>query len=877
MAASGQFYESSKAEAAHIIASDAQNRSHLLSSLTYKLTFFLAKGTRYACKAQISFLCKQENAPIWLDFTGEEIHYFAVNGLLQAPLYQHSKLHLPGLFLGQNTVSVHYVNRYGHDSTGFHHFTDVADGQEYLFTQFEAAYAHTVFPCFDQPDLKAVLELCVIAPQEWRVIGNEPAISSNWTRNEGLLEAIMGESVCKQHNFQPTKPISTYLYAICAGPYVEYRHDSNDLGIPLGIYCRQSLAQDCDYERYFRWTLQGLHFYNEFFGVPYPFAKYDQVLVPEFESCAMENVGCVVYTDDYIYSDQPSAVMLADAADSFLHEMAHMWFGNLVTMQWWDDLWLNESFATYISQVCRSSYLSAEFPHIWNDFLSLKAWGYSTDQLVTTHPISLRVENTGETETNFDGISYSKGSSVLKQLHFILGDEVFRSAIREYIQRNQYGNTVFDDLISVISKHAKMANLGINIEEWAETWVKTAGLNQLQACFQAENGKITHFSILQSAVLPAHPTLRPHKLILELYGPHMSLIWNGPVHIHPQSETFFPQFTGLPAPICVLLNAEDHAFAKIMLDPVSLDYLQTHIYSIPCSLTKQVTIQAIWDMVRDCKYVSIDFVALVIKGIKQEKDIVICNYLLDLGNQAIEDYLPMGMAQEQWAGRVFKAVIERMRRTKTQEEVLILQDQLWGLLWHPRDIIAAKNWVLAGTTGIPYFKLGQTDRWMVLEAYATISELAKDLVSEELQRDNTSTGQNSALKCQGSYPDPCSKHSTYQKLTTQTSNFSNFQLQSLAQGFNCSRHTWLSTPYLSLYSQTVLGLIGTVDRELSRIVAEYLLPKYAEEEEVIGVIGELLREVPEERVDIVRELREQRDELGRRLKCRELAAKRIYE
>ena len=865
-----------RTEVAHIHLTDAQVRFAAVSNVSYALHLNLAKGTRYSGRMTITFDCNSTAQDIWLDFTADSILYFAVNNNASTPNWEHSKLHLAGLTQGKNIVAVHFVNKYSHDGTGIHHFTDVADGEEYIYTQFEAPYAHIAFPCFDQPDIKATLDLTVVAPAYWKVIANERGEAKAWHRVSNPIDDILGEGDFKLHTFRQTKRISTYLFAVCAGPYAEWRMDTNDVGIPLGIYCRQSLAKYCTPDRVFRWTVNGFLFYTQFFGVPYPFGKYDQVYVPEFKFGAMENIGCVTYRDEYVFRDEPSAVLLARVCNTFLHEMAHMWFGNLVTMKWWDDLWLNESFATYISHVCQARQLTSEFPTIWNDFLSGKGWGYSTDQMSITHPISVSINHTGETETIFDGISYSKGSSVLKQLHYIIGDNVFKAALQEYIQTNQFANTAYQDLISVISKHAKKAGIPINIEEWSDLWVKAAGLNQLEAEFQVSNGKISRFIIKQSAVLAEHPTLRPHQIQVDMYGPDMRVVWSGPLIVQPKAETEYAELVGKPAPSCVLLNAEDHDFVKVVVDPVSLPFLQTRLISIPSSLTKQVIIRAIWDMVRDARYSGVEFVDLVIGLLKEETELTVCNYLLELVSGAIMYYLPGGMAKKAYSSKVFAVVLERMKRSQSQSETIIFQRKLISLLCHPYDIFRAKEWLETGDTGIPYFTLGQNDRWNILAAYSAISPSARDLIAQELTRDNTSAGRNFALMCEARSHDPSIKETVWRRLTEQTTKYSNYELEYMSRGFNHWSQIWLLHPYFYQYPQMVLRLMKTVDKELGAIVAEGLVPAFAEDELVIEMLQDLKPQISKERVDINRMIDEEIDQLKRLSKGRALSYRRLY-
>ena len=865
-----------KSEVTHIQWTDAEMRSKVLSNVTYSLHLNLAKGTHYTGRITITFDCLSVPNLLWLDFTSEALYSFSINSTPCVPVWEHSHLHLPDLHLGPNTVSLLFTNTYSRDGTGIHHFTDPADGEEYIYTQFEAPYAHLAFPCFDQPDLKAVLELTVTAPAEWKVIGNESGETHPWERSSSLIDSIFPSGEYKLHVFRPTKRISTYLFAVCAGPYAEWKMEENEAGVPLGLYCRQSLAKYCTPERIFRWTVNGFLFYTRFFGVDYPFGKYDQVYAPEFKFGAMENVGCVTYRDDYVFRDEPSPVLLAGVCNTFLHEMAHMWFGNLVTMKWWEDLWLNESFATYISHVCQDRQLHSEFPTVWNNFLTRKGRGYSADQLSTTHPISVRINHTGETETIFDGISYSKGSSVLKQLHYLLGNDVFTSSLQEYIQSNLYKNTTYQDLISVISKHAKNAKIEVDVESWSDMWVKAAGLNQIEASFEAKNGKISRFVIRQSAVLAQFPTLRTHKILVELYDEEMRAMWSGPLVVQAREETEFKELVGKKTPSCVILNAEDHGFVKVVVDPVSLPFLQTHLTSLPSSLTKQVTLRAIWDMVRDTRFSGVQFIDLVVNIVKQETDLTICNYLLELAVAAIGDYLPQGMVKKTYASKVFEAVVGRMNRSQSSQETILFQKRLLSLLCHPCDILRAKDWLVTGTTGIPHFSLGQTDRWRILAAYSSLSPSAFPLISQELLSDNTSSGRNFALMCEASLPIPTLKDTIWKRITHEASKYSNYELEYLTRGFNHWSQGWLTQPYCEVYADMVGEVVSRVEKELGRIVVTGLIPSYAEDERVLAVLEELLPKIPRERVDLVRKFREEIDILKRVSQGKLLSYRHIY-
>lgn len=420
--------------------------------------------------------------------------------------YSGKRIFLDSLNKGQNQVFILFSRKYAKDGCGLHHSVDSVDGQEYLHTQFEPSYASKMFPCFDQPNIKGVLSLKVLAPADWLVLSNE---NSQYTGPLNTKQTVFEFGVTSNtvfHDFITTKTISTYLYAVCAGPYYEYREDINEIGIPLGVYCRQSIKQDLTPSIYINWTIQGFKFYQSFFDIPYPFTKYDQVFVPEFNFGAMENVGCVIYRESLILKPETSKLDQCRVCNVFLHEMAHVWFGNLVTMNWWDDLWLNESFATFISHLAQSVCL--EDTMVWDTFLRMKNVAYHSDKLITTHPVSLTVENTSKAESIFDAISYGKGAALLKQLFFLVGEQKFKEGIHWYLSRNAWKNTTFEDFIAAMSGEE-------NMKEWGKSWVKSAGVNTLCANYTVEQGKIASFEVLQTANEHT-PGLRKHTFLIQL-------------------------------------------------------------------------------------------------------------------------------------------------------------------------------------------------------------------------------------------------------------------------------------------------------------------------------------------------------------------------
>src|SRR5271169_795400 len=406
-----------------------------------------------------------------------------------------------------NVVVVDADCAYSHTGEGVHRFVDPVDNEVYLYSQFETADAKRMFACFDQPDLKATFDVTVTAPAHWQVVSN------------GATADVDERDGAKVQTFVTTPRMSTYLVALIAGPYARWDDNYSDAhgNIALGLLCRASLAEYMDAERLFTQTKQGFGFYHQNFGVPYAFGKYDQLFVPEFNAGAMENAGAVTFLEDYVFRSKVTRYSYERRAETVLHEMAHMWFGDLVTMTWWDDLWLNESFATFASVLCQSE--ATEFTEAWTTFAnSEKSWAYRQDQLPSTHPVAADIPDLAAVEVNFDGITYAKGASVLKQLVAYVGLEHFLSGLRDYFRAHAFDNATFDDLLVALEKAS-----GRDLSDWGRQWLKTTGLNTLRPDFDVDaDGKFTRFRVKQSGAAPGAGETRVHRLAIGIYDDDQS-------------------------------------------------------------------------------------------------------------------------------------------------------------------------------------------------------------------------------------------------------------------------------------------------------------------------------------------------------------------
>ncbi|MCW2584985.1 MAG: aminopeptidase Metallo peptidase, partial [Frankiales bacterium] len=601
---------------------EARERARLLTVSSYDVELDLADGsgekpgeTTFRSRSVVRFTSSEVGASTYLDLTASTLLGATLNGTPVTD-FDGNRLQLPDL-AAENELVVEAELPYMRTGEGLHRFVDPVDGSVYLYTQFETFEAHRMYGCFDQPDLKAVFRFAVRAPRDWVVVSN------------GAVAEQPAEGEPGRWRFVETPRMSTYITALVAGPY-HHVHDSHD-GIDLGLYCRRSLAEHLDPDDLFTVTKQGFDFYHRVFDYRYPFGKYDQLFVPEFNAGAMENAGAVTFLEDYVFRSKVTDAAYERRAETVLHEMAHMWFGDLVTMRWWDDLWLNESFATYMSVLCQVE--ATRYKGGWTTFANTeKTWAYRQDQLPSTHPIAADIRDIEDVKVNFDGITYAKGASVLKQLVAWVGQDAFLAGLRSYFGKHEFANTELRDLLVELE-----AASGRDLSSWSAEWLETAGVNTLRASFEtAPDGAFTAFSILQEA--PAEwPTLRSHRVAVGFYD----LVGGKLVRTHREeldavgAKTEVPALIGRQQPALVLVNDDDLTYAKIRLDETSLQTLVSHVGDFEESLPRALCWAAAWDMTRDAELPARDYVGLVQRGIGGETDIGVVQSLLRQAQSAV--------------------------------------------------------------------------------------------------------------------------------------------------------------------------------------------------------------------------------------------------
>ena len=826
---------------------EAESRSQIISNVSYQLLLSLTTHENFFGSLTVT-LSVNSLSPIWLDFKGECVEALKINNEPHEVIYEDCRIYLPGLSLGINTIQLNFTGIYSTDGSGLHKSIDPINNEIYLFTQFEPFAANRAFPCFDQPDIKGTFELTVACHAEWKVISNTFASSVTLLLDEerGKYLVQEKEQPMKVHKFKPTLKISTYVYAIMAGPYTEFRVDWE---IPLGFYCRKSMEKLLNPEVYAEWTRKAFEFFNSYFDFQYPFEKYDQIFVPEFNFIAMENVAAAVYDESFLFPAGVSQNKRIRACYAIFHEMSHMWFGNLVTMKWWDNLWLNESFATFIG--CNG--ISKQFPdtlsEIWLFFCKQQRSGISEDQLLTTHPISCTVSNTIEIFSFFDGISYEKGSSVIKQLCFTIGEEPFKLALQKYFKTFQYSNASFEDLIGIIGEFAT----GINLQEWAEVWLKQAGLTELTPVIvRDENFEITDCRIVQKAMMSEHPTLRSHEILINVYGDEFELVKQQRVCVAANEETSI-EITGKGY---VLLNSENYTFCRIGFDEASLRFFLQDLCMINSDLSRMQIYCAVWDLVLDGKLSLREFLDFAKKNISSETQIYNFMFLTKSARKALLCSKNTQFLLEK-SHEVFEVLEEKLNRSP-ESHVLNLKKLLIAILYNPDDIRKAVSWLENGS-----IELNQILRWKILEKFSTISEDAKDLVEKEHSNDKSLDGNLHYLYCEAAYPNAELKQKTLDIILSDAANMQKFQRIQIMRGYNNPLQIQFISNY-SGYFEEVAHLARHDDLDYSLDFTQKMMPKYRDNADIISSIETVIKVMPEERGDLIRYLNQKKFILSKR-------------
>ena len=593
----------------NLTRAEAQERASLVSTSSYSIALDLTTGPETFRSTTTVRFTATPGASTFIDAITRTVHKVTLNGvdLDPAAISDGIRIALDNL-QADNELTVDADMIYMNTGEGLHRFVDPVDNEVYLYSQFEVPDSRRMYAVFEQPDLKATFQFTVTAPDHWDVISNS-----------ATPEPVAAGEGSKTWTFEPTQRMSSYITCIIAGPYVAVRSEltsSDGRTIPLGVFSRKSLSEYLDADYIFDKTRQGFEYFEKNFDYPYPFPKYDQLFVPEYNAGAMEHAGAVTFTEAYIFRSKVTDAIKERRVVTILHELAHMWFGDLVTMKWWNDLWLNESFAEWASTIAVAE--ATEWTGAWTTFNAMeKSWAYKQDQLPSTHPIVATINDLEDVQVNFDGITYAKGGSVLKQLVAWVGIDAFYAGVAAYFKKHEWGNTELVDLLSELETAS-----GRDLSDWGKLWLETAGVNTLRPEIEVdEAGVITSFAVLQSAV-EEYPTIRPHRLAIGFYNlTDGKLLRDHRIELDVDGErTDVAELVGQKRPDLVLLNDDDLAYAKIRLDEASLAVATESLAAIEDPLARSLVWAAAWDATRDAETPARDYVRLVLGNIATETE-----------------------------------------------------------------------------------------------------------------------------------------------------------------------------------------------------------------------------------------------------------------
>jgi aminopeptidase N len=790
---------------------EAAARAAHLAVASYELTLDLTTGDEtFISETIIKFTCNKPGYDTFLDAVGKNVISATLNGqVVDTSNYDGESIFIKNLAL-DNELIIKMNGLYSKTGEGLQRSVDPVDNEVYLYSQGETAFIRKMYPCFDQPDLKATFTLTAIAPDHWSVISNNP-----------VREKVELSDKKAKWSFTTTPRISTYITALIAGPY--YSVTDKYVGkktVPLGIYCRKSLAEHLEPEDIFLITKQGFAYFEKVFGLEYPFEKYDQIAVVDFNWGAMENAGAVTFLERLlVFRSKVTERMYNARANTILHEMAHMWFGNMVTMKWWDDLWLNESFAEW------SSYLAmvegTRFKNSWTGFnQERKNWAYRQDQLTTTHPIVSDMVDIDTVAGNFDGISYAKGASVLQQLVAHVGRDNFIAGLQKYFTKHAFKNTTLDDLLSELT-----ITSGRDLKPWVSTWLQTAGVNTLRPALEIENDKYKSVAVIQE--VPTMPVgsseLRPHRMAVGLYdlvGNNIALRKSVELDV-AGSKTVVSELAGEKVADLLLINDRDLSYAKVRFDDRSIATLKAHLGKIDNSLTRALCWSAAWDMLRDAEINATDFIDIALAGLAGEDDIATVTIIANQLVTAVEFYsFPSKRDSARLkVGNAFEVMLANAKAGSDHQLQFARNLTSFASSAEHNDLI--KELLDGKLAGL---KVDADLRWTFVIALSERGLMDKEALAAELLKDNTLTGQLSHATALAAMPTPEAKAETWNSITTEEITTS--LREAKLAGFMRALHRPLLAAYVDPYFELLLETWGKKSYEVASKFVTGMYPAY---------------------------------------------------
>ena len=790
---------------------EAATRSTLVKTHSYRIELdLISSAETFVTKTTIKFSGLKPGQSTFIDAVGKRVIAATLNGVaFEVKDYDGQSIHLPAL-AAENELFLEIEAPYSNTGEGLHRFVDPADNEVYLYTQFETGDARQMYACFDQPDQKATFTISAITPKHWEVISNYDVDSVTDVGTDSKLT-----------QFKESQVISTYVTAIVAGAY-QHVHDEyvGEKTIPLGIYARKSFFQYVDAENIFKVTKQGFAYFEKTFGLAYPFGKYDQLAVAEYNWGAMENVGCVTFHEDVlIFRSKVTESARLGRASTILHEMAHMWFGDLVTMKWWEDLWLNESFAEWASYMATSE--ATQYTHAWTEFNALrKNWAYRQDQLSTTHPIATEMKDLEDVKTNFDGISYAKGASVLQQLVEHVGRENFIKGLRIYFTKHAFKNTTLNDLMVELE-----ATSGRDLKPWAATWLQTAGVNTLRPEIEIESGKYKKLAIKQEA--PTMPVgskeMRPHRLRVALFdisGTELVKRKSVPLDV-AGALTEVSELQGEKEADLVLINDGDLSYAKLRFDDRSIATLKSHLGGLNEPLARALIWASLWDSVRDGELSTTDYIAIALNALGTETDISIVSATTTNITTAIWQYA--SPAHRHALRATVSDSLSKFLKASTagSDHQLAFARGFAESAATPeqsKEILEILNGSIKGLT------VDAEIRWHFVICAVKRGLLGSAEIDAELAKDNTAHGKQYGALAHAAIPTAAAKQKAFKSVTEET--LSNTIHSYTCRGFNVAMQSELLTSFIDQYFSMLIELWNTKGYEIAETTATMLFPGF---------------------------------------------------
>ena len=849
----GWNYEGANVPGTNIKQVEAAERSAIVKVSSYLIDLDLTTGAEnFRVKTTVAFKGLTPGSTTYIDCVGSKVISAKLNGAEFDPKFDGETIYLPAI-AADNVLEIEHDGVYSNSGEGLHRFVDPADDEVYLYTQFETGDARRMYACFDQPDQKATFTISTITPKHWEVISNYGVEST---------KEIDGDR--KFIQFAESQVISTYVTAIVAGAYTSV-HDEykGEKTIPLGIYARKSFFKYVDADNIFEITKQGFAYFEKTFGLAYPFGKYDQIAVAEYNWGAMENVGCVTFHEDVlIFRSKVTERNYVSRATTIHHEMAHMWFGDLVTMKWWDDLWLNESFAEWASYQSVSE--STKYTEAWTEFNSLrKNWAYRVDQLSTTHPIATEMADLDAVRTNFDGISYAKGASVLQQLVAHVGRDNFIKGLRLYFSKHAFGNTTLKDLIDELE-----AASGRDLTPWVSTWLRTAGVNTLRPVIEHEGDTYKSISIKQEA--PTMPVgskeLRPHRLHVGLFD-----INNGALTRRTSVEldiagalTEVTALASQKVADLVLINDKDQTYAKLRFDDRSIATMKSHLGSLNDSLARGVIWASLWDSCRDGELAASDYISIALNALKTESDISIVSATLGQIDTAIWAYAADSnrSALREKVAVAVEAMLDGAAAASDHQ--LQFAKSFASTAFTPAQFDRLKAMLDGSVSGL---LIDAELRWSLFISGVKRGIFGPADIDRETEKDKTAHGKQYGAMAYAAIPSKATKAAEFKSITTD--DLSNTIHSYKCRGFNDPLHTEILTDFVDEYFDVLLKVWETKGYEIAETTATLLFPSWVISQHTVDKAQHWLDVTGKEASHALRRtILEGRDAMTRALKAR---------